>query len=154
MNVTPTSTKMMDAASKMSPTEDPTPSDQSLESMSEYSNSSEDPSLLHAADIEESRAQKGEKPVPLEETVNVNRSKIFFYIVLALLCAAVGATTFIFTSRENDEDFETKVRTEHGVFSTALLALHSGRATSSTLLLTSPFCLAVLQLLSRDPRPS
>jgi len=75
----------------------------SKDSSSKDSSSCSDPTTTH-----NSVKSDGTKSAPLtaQETKAVNRSKILVYLALLLAAGAVGALTYFFTSREEQQDFE------------------------------------------------
>lgn len=130
-----------------------TPSDQSLnESMSEYSNSSEDPSLLRATDLEANRAEADDKSaVAHEETKMVNRSKLLVYLILVILAATVGTATYILSSGDEEDNFEVKVRFE--LLSCSVILGETLLPNLANISIVFLPALTVLQLFARDHRP-
>jgi uncharacterized protein HemX len=51
-----------------------------------------------------------EAPLAAKETIMVNRSKMLVCLILFLSTVAVGAATYCFTAKQQEDDFETQVR--------------------------------------------
>lgn len=73
---------------------------------SEKSSSDEDPTTTNNSD---KRSTTSEDTFVHQETKQVNRSKLFVYLALILAAAAVGVLTYMFTSREETNDFHVEV---------------------------------------------
>jgi hypothetical protein len=70
-----------------------------------------DPESLRVANDESSLSPKQKSsPAAPRETALVARSKLLVYIFLVALAAVVGSIAYVFISREEEEDFEVKVR--------------------------------------------
>lgn len=68
--------------------------------------SSGDPTTTNNSD----RASvKSDRSFTRQETKQVNRSKMLVYVALALAAAAVGALAYYFTTRGEEEQFQTEV---------------------------------------------
>jgi uncharacterized protein HemX len=73
-----------------------------MEEASSENSTTEDRSTSHGSIVE--------APLAAKETTMVNRSKMLVCLVLFLSAAAVGAATYRFTSKQQEDDFETQVR--------------------------------------------
>jgi uncharacterized protein HemX len=74
-----------------------------MEEESSENSTTEDRSTAHEESI-------GEAPLAAKESSMVNRSKLLVCLVLFLSTAAVGAATYCFTAKQQEDDFETQVR--------------------------------------------
>ena len=82
--------------------------DSDLVSVSEFSQE-DDQSSNHDENIDLGKKKKKSEYIGQKETQGVFRAKMMVYLVLIISCAAASTLTFLFTSDQENKDFDNDV---------------------------------------------